>query len=386
MSAPPPVPYQPNKPSVATAVQQYANEYQSFFQQNQTAYYNIVLTSTRARDRELWQRAQIMAKVIEKYRGEIPFGSLMARCRRESAFKYTATEKARYSGGKYGIGPWGITGAWDANPPPKPYGLTKAEAYDPEKSTQAVVAQLRPIHQFIFTVAPATKQDLVFYSWMLFCSHVSGPGYYEEAAQYVKTGVEPWVTRKKKKVPISQTPGLGGNVARCWKRRNQITLQGMIDTAWMASYATRINKITGKEETYTQYTSREGAWRLLVGALDACVWERRRDAVLAGKVLVSETLPMIAEAIQKSVNTGQGTVLEAFRARAASWDRAGNEANLSRSDAFGREAQNGVNARDQNAASNAATVRLATAAELANMPKVIGPIQVFNEKTGLWEI
>jgi hypothetical protein len=157
-------------------------------------------------------------------------------------------------------------------------------------------------------------------------------------------------------------------------------LQGLIATSWMGAYGRRADGTK-----YTIYTSQEGAWRLMIGALDACVWERRRDAVLAGKVLVSETLPMIAQAIQKAVNTGQGAILEAFRARASSWDRSSNEANVSRFDVFGREAQNGVDSRDQNAARNAETVRTAASAEqLHSMPSPTGPIMVIN-KDGAWE-
>lgn len=383
-SQPPPVPYQNTAPSATTAVQQYTQEYQNFFLQNQTAYRNIVLSANSKQAQRTWKLAQAMARAIDSCRDEIPFGSLMARCRRESGFDPGATEKARYKNGEYGIGPWGITGAWDTGA--KPYGLTKAQAYDPLASTRAVVSQMRPIHQFIITVAPATKQDLVFYSWMLFCNHASGPGYYDAAAQYVKTGVEPMVPKKKPTKLVSQTAGLGGNVARCWKRFNKITLQGMIATAWMAAYGYRTNPATGQKEKYTIYSSTDGAWRLMIGALDACVWERRHDAVIAGKPLVSETVPMIAQAIQKAVNTGQGAVLEAFRAKASGFDRANNAAAGNRPDTFAQESQGGVAAKNQEMQRNARTVQLANAADLASLSPPGGIIMVYNEKTGLWEI
>jgi hypothetical protein len=352
-------------------VQQYANEYQSFFLQNQTSYRNIALNANSKGNQRTWRLATIMARAIESCRGEIPFGALMARCRRESGFDPGATEKARYAEGKYGIGPWGITGAWDATPPAKPYGLTKAQAYDPIASTTAVVKQMKPVHQFIFTVAPTAKQDLVLYSWMIFCNHASGPGELSNAVACVQGRSDNGEAGRS---------GLAGNVCRCWNKFHQVMLQGLIATSWMGAYGRRADGTK-----YTIYTSQEGAWRLMIGALDACVWERRRDAVLAGKVLVSETLPMIAQAIQKAVNTGQGAILEAFRARASSWDRSSNEANVSRFDVFGREAQNGVDSRDQNAARNAETVRTAASAEqLHSMPSPTGPIMVIN-KDGAWE-
>jgi hypothetical protein len=384
-SQPPPVPYQNTAPSATTAVQQYAQEYQNYFLQNQTAYRNIVLSADSKANQHTWKLAQVMARAIERYRGVIPFGSLMARCRRESGFDPGVTEKARYSQGEYGVGPWGITGAWDTGG--KPYGLTKAQAYEPNASTKAVVQQMVPIHEFIITVAPATKQDLVFYSWMLFCNHASGPGYYEAARQYVKTNVEPRVPRKKVMVLVSATPGLGGNVARCWKRFNKITLQGMMATAWMAAYGYRlpIDPATGEKTKYTIYSSQDGAWRLMVGALDACVWERRRDAVLAGKVLVSETRAMLAQAIAQVNNSGQGAILEAFKAHGAGWSRANDAVQETRQDKFKGAAQAGVDVKNQQMQQNANTIRLANAAELTGLLAPGGTIMVYNEKSGLWE-
>ena len=175
-------------------------------------------------------------------------------------------------------------------------------------------------------------------------------------------------------------------MARCWKRFNKITLQGMIATAWMAAYGYKKDPATGQQVKYTIYSSTDGAWRLMIGALDACVWERRHDAVIAGKPLVSETVPMIAQAIQKAVNTGQGAVLEAFRAKASGFDRANNAAAGNRADTFAQEAQGGSAAKNQEMQRNARTVQLANAADLASLSPPGGIIMVYNEKTGLWEV
>lgn len=369
----PPIPVTNAPPSATTAVQQYVQEYQQAFLNNQSAYRNIALTRN---DNSLWKRATVMARAIESARREIPFGTLMARCRRESGFKLSAVEK-RAPGLKYGIGPWGITTDWGnlgPNDKAPTYGVTYAEAMDPLLSTTSVVKVLYPSHRFILDVVPRVKSDLVLYSWMLMFAHAGGPGELSEARAVIQ-GKSDWtgytITNPKTGKVTKTGKGLGGATVRCWRKYNQqITLANIMSVAWTKSYA---------------YTREDGAWRLMMGSIDACIWERRRDAVLAGKVLVSETAPMLAQAIAQVHNSGQGAVLAAFKAQSAGWSRANDAVQETRQDKFKGAAQAGVDVKNQQMQQNANTIRLANAAELTGLLAPGGTIMVFNEKTGLWE-
>jgi len=369
----PPISVTNAPPSATTAVQQYVQEYQQAFISNQSAYRNIAITKN---DTDLWKRATVMARAIEGTRREIPFGTLMARCRRESGFKLGAVEK-RAPGLKYGIGPWGITTDWGSmgpNDKAPTYNVTYAEALDPIVSTKSVVRVLYPSHSFILDVAPRAKTDLVLYSWMLMFAHAGGPGELSEARAVIQ-GKSDWtgytITNPKTGKVTKTGKGLGGATVRCWRKYNhQITLSGMMSVSWTKSYA---------------YSRGEGAWRLMMGSIDACVWERRRDPVLAGRVLVSETQAMIAQAIAQVNNSGQGAILEAFKARGAGWSRANDAVQETRQDKFKGAAQAGVDVKNQQMQQNANTIRLANAAELTGLLAPGGTIMVFNEKTGLWE-
>jgi hypothetical protein len=217
--------------------------------------------------------------------------------------------------------------------------------------------------------------------------HAMGPGNLKNLEAYIKTGGYPNGNDKGE----SGRNGLAGTLVRCMKKfQGQITLSNLMapGVGRMAAYVT-VAPYTGPDGKLTTKkqirTNEQGVWSLAIRGLDACVWERRRDAVLSGKVLVSETVSMIAQAIAQVNNSGQGAVLEAFKSKGAAWTRANDAAQPNRQGTYQAEAQGGVAAKNQEMQRNARTVQLANAADLASLSPPGGIIMVYNEKTGLWE-
>jgi len=378
MSAPP-VPITNSPPSATTAVQQYAKEYQNSFLQNQVVYRNIALTTS---DSSLWKRAQYAAKLIDQYRDYVPFGCCMAICRRESGFQADrqATRRTGPAGDEYDIGMWQMKAKWDKGG--KWHGLNKSQALDPVQATPVVMSEFRDVHKYLVMADKNVLKDLVLYTWLQYGAHAMGPGTMKNVQRFIETGDDRGESQKN---------GLAGTIIRCLKKfQGKMTLPNLMapGVARMAAYVTVAPYVNAEGKTTTKKqirTNEQGVWSLAVRGLDACVWERRRDAVLAGKVLVSETQAMIAQAIAQVNNSGQGAILEAFKAHGAGWSRAGNAVQETRQDKFKGAAQAGVDVKNQQMQQNANTIRLANAAELTGLLAPGGTIMVFNEKTGLWE-
>ena len=381
-------------PSVATVIQQYMDQYQVSFLQNQRAYNNTISNVTAANPDYQLKRAVIMARAVDAYCDPIPFGALMARSERESGFKYDVIEGKtckdkktgeviwRYaspkgskppfvqgvSDGQYGVGPWGITAAWDSGG--SNYGCTRAQALDPMTSTAAAVKTLMPVHRFIMKYVPAAKNDLVFYTWLLSAAHAGGPGRMGAAGEYIdeyKAG-RPITGKAAAWMDGKAGNGLGGAVARAFRKYKQVTLNGIAEDARIRSFA---------------YTAEEGALRLLVAGLRAPIWQSRRQKLIAGDIRGMNSSNLLAQVLQTSKSTGQSIALEGIKARVDGNSRADTEANKTRGEHFEGAARAGVSNRDHTGRSAAAAGQLAQKADLTNLQGISGGMD-YDEANNVW--
>jgi hypothetical protein len=388
MPAPPTraTPYTEQSASVTSVVQQFMDSYQAGFLSNQRAYANVAKAATAVKPDYLLKRAVVMAKAIQQERGTIPFGALMARCERESGFKPDVVEPKTFfsaktnkvewrypypdnsiypnGGGKYGVGPWGITAAFDNGK--LGYGLTRDQALDPVLSTRASVKTLMPTHKFIVECIPAALQDIVFYTWLLSCAHASGPGNLPLAREFILSngkGDTAWMYRGKGQ---PNGKGLGGCVARAFNKYKKIIMATVGETAWMRSPV---------------YDSAEGVRRLFIAGVASPVWEKRKEKLLRGEIKGLNSSDLVAQALQSAKSTGQGLALDAFKSQKYAYDRGQQEADKSRSEHYAGGASDGQAARDHVARSAANAARTAQKADLTNLPVPKGEIMAFDEET-----
>lgn len=133
-----------------------------------TAATNLALTFSR--DREANKRA--VAVAIEKYRGPIPFGSLMAICEHESVrFMPNAINPEAVGNIGQARGPWQIMDAYQGD-----YGVNAATVFEVDASTRGAVSVRMKSHESIEQLCPEILGNLRDYTYVLYLSHFAGRG------------------------------------------------------------------------------------------------------------------------------------------------------------------------------------------------------------------
>lgn len=165
------------------------------------------------------ERALQVLGAVDKYRGPMPTGSLMAINEHESNLGENCynTQEVFSKGVSIGhaIGPWQIMEGYV-----KDFGVTTTTAYDLDKSTKGVCKYRLVSHKSIEKLVPelfndrGEVSDLRTYTYLLYLSHFAGRGGMESSiAKARKTGA----------VTPERTPGYGHEA-------------GLLETADRAAY------------------------------------------------------------------------------------------------------------------------------------------------------
>lgn len=394
-------PYTSADPSLITAMQQYIDGYQVAFLSNQSAYRNTINNVIAPDSTATLKRAAVIAKYVHEYRGPIPFGAVMARCEKESNFKYdvkepktffnkkTNREEWRYpypkgskllppqGDGQYGAGAWQFTCAWDVKGAPRAYVNTLEEALDPDVSTRAAMAALKKTHAFLVKYIPGVMEDLVFYTWLLSLSHASGPGRMwrtaskEDAVSYLENP-NGFSDKQLKWMYTKSGNGMAGAICRCHRKfGGKVTLGGIVTADARCGSPV--------------YSKAEGVRRLLEAGLKAPYWEGRYDKLLKDDFNGLNSLDLLAQALGKAKSVGQGIAADAFKDQARSFDRSQLEANRTRKDHYRDASGTSIAAKEGRERTVGNAYRTAQASvDFATMPTVSGPVMEFDETTQLW--
>ena len=114
------------------------------------------------------ERALQFLAVVERYRGPIPAGALLAIAEHESDMGARGYNPEETSGG-HAYGPWQILEKHFAD-----YGVSGETVSDLDASTRGVARKRKVAHQYIKELVPEALKDLRFYTYLLYSSHYAG--------------------------------------------------------------------------------------------------------------------------------------------------------------------------------------------------------------------
>ena len=165
------------------------------------------------------ERALKVLAAVDKYRGPMPTGALMAINEHESNFGENCynTEAVDIKGvANHAMGPWQIMGPSYLSD----FGVNATTVYDLDKSTKGVCKYRLVSHNSIVKLVPELfndqggVSDLRTYSYLLYLSHFAGRGGMEKSIA---------TARKTAAVTPERTPGYGHE-------------SGLLETADRAAY------------------------------------------------------------------------------------------------------------------------------------------------------